>query len=259
MPKDNRRRGGGRRNEPPRQGGGGAGQGQRGGRGGRGGQGRRSPYPGWMLQDPMERVGREYEGIEQQARRQLEQDTARTYGTYGALQRELAPMAGQYDAEATRIASELQGQLGGLSGLIGQPVPPGELGAAQGAFGAAGAGALGMLAGDRSRNLGYAQSAQRQAALEPEVMARRMQEGMRGELADLRSQMPGRLDELADTRLQQMLARREMAMRQQQLRTEGRSSDAMRQFLLAQIGQQLNRGPGGGRGGGRGRRRGGGR
>jgi hypothetical protein len=259
MPKDNRRqRGAGRRADPPRQGGGGGGRPGGGER--RGGRGRgRSPYPAWMTQDPMERVGREYEGIEQMARRQLEQDIGRTQGVYGALQGQLAPMAGQYDTEAQRIASELQGQLGGLSGLIGQPVPAGELGAAQGAFGAAGAGALGMLAGDRSRNLGYAQSAQRQAAIEPEVMARRMQEGMRNELADLRSQMPGRLDELADTRLQQMLARREMAMRQQQLRTEGRSSDAMRQFLLAQIGQQLNRGPGGGRGGGRGRRRGGGR
>lgn len=154
---------------------------------------------------------------------------------YAGLQEQLAPLAGQYQADLGGIQSRysegiasLQNLLGGSAGATLGGAAAAEAPAATGAFGAIGAGGLGMLAQTGARNVGYQTSALRQSALqqlaERQDLARRRQ--------DLYSDVPERVLE----RLDQL---REQRLQQQQLRQGLTSEKAFNQFLQNQLGVYL--------------------
>lgn len=165
-----------------------------------------------------------------QIKTEARSDRKRIGNIYEALNQNLAPIQGQYDAAAQGIASGLQDQLGSLAGMLNmgsnaQGLAPGELQAAQGAFGQLGASGLQTLAGDRSRQAAWQGSTQRQAALENMTAHRNLLEDKRQLLDDLRNQrvdlkgemapaILAHIGELRDTRAQRRLAQQELELRQ---------------------------------------------
>lgn len=184
---------------------------------------------------------------QQSADRDYGQNAERVSDIYAALQKELGPLAGNYDTAAQGIASDLQGQLGGLAGLLAPSMAAYEglapsdaaaqsaqlLGGTQGSaqaqtdlLGSLGAGGLQLLANDRSRNLGYQTSVQRQGVLQKGVDEKRLLQDFRDTIEDLKgqrfdvmqdvpSQIIARLDQLRQTRKENKLAQSELELRQE--------------------------------------------
>ena len=181
----------------------------------------------------------------EQEEREYGQNTERVGDIYKALQSTLAPLGGQYDTQAQKIAGDLTTQLGSLSGLLkplslGDPTLTGqdaaaanaqytqmaapEVNANLGAFGALGAGGQTLLASDRSRNLGYQTSTQRQVGLDRNAIEKDFLQDFRDTMDDFRAQrmdlvnrQPGeilaRLDQLRQSRKDNRLAQAELELR----------------------------------------------
>jgi hypothetical protein len=206
--------------------------------------------PPWMSENPLEQAKSEADLMTQMAEKQAERDAARISGVYGALGNQLGALNAPYQQQSAQIAQDLQGQIGGLTGLIGTATPAAEQDAAGALMGTLGAGGMELLANDRQRGLDYNTSAQRQGVIESEVTARRYLEDLKTYLADLRSGIPGRADEKRALVFEQMMALKEYLLRRRQEQRAGKSEDAFNTFLQGQIEGSLGGGGKAGGGGG---------
>lgn len=151
---------------------------------------------------------------------------------YAALPGEVKDIYQGYTGASDRIAGNLLNQIGALSSAL--PVyagaPSNELSAFQGAYGDAGQAALGSLASQAQRNVGYGASARTEAGLAERAaidnLIQQRQQIMQGIPQDIES----RIDELREQRLTQQLARSQME-----------SEDATSKYLMDLIRGQLGR------------------
>lgn len=218
------------------------------------------------------------------AGRDYEQNAERVADIYGALGDEIRPLGGQYDTQAQRISGDLNTVLGGLAGLLGPSMeafaglspedaagaqaqllgaaaPEGQ--AAVNMFGALGAGGQSLLANDRSRNLGYQTSAQRQVGLDRSALEKSFLQDYRDLLDDIKqqrldvmqdvpSQIMARLDELRDRKKQfgiaraelrnrQKLAEAELAERRKQFNYGRRQNNRQMDFAESEIDRRQNK------------------
>jgi hypothetical protein len=160
---------------------------------------------------------------EARARDLTEELRAQSEGIYGALGGELRQQEGYYENQYPKIAQGLTENLQGLPGM-GEVSPSSELAAANVAMGSIGAGGQTLLASDRSRNLGYGASTQRQASIEKGVVGQNYLEQLADALSEIRDERTGVIrdekTEAADLawQLKQAQFERQMAMRDFQLR-----------------------------------------
>ena len=160
---------------------------------------------------------------EARARDLTEELRAQSEGIYGALGGELRQQEGYYENQYPKIAQGLTENLQGLPGM-GEVSPSSELAAANAAMGSIGAGGQTLLASDRSRNLGYGASTQRQASIEKGVVGQNYLEQLADALSEIRDERTGVIrdekTEAADLawQLKQAQFERQMAMRDFQLR-----------------------------------------
>lgn len=189
-----------------------------------------------------------------QARDDYEEADNRIKEIYDSLQANLAPLYGQYDAQSQQITQDLTGQLQQMSSMMGMtPAMTGaaaEGQAAAGAFTGIGAGGLSLLASERSRNLGYQTSTQRQGELERATLRKNYLEDFRDIVESLKereidvqgdkaSAIIQRLDELRDQRYSRGMQERELDIAEQQFnktfRLNKNESKASRDFARDQI------------------------
>ena len=160
---------------------------------------------------------------EARARDLTEELRAQSEGIYGALGGELRQQEGYYEDQYPKIAQGLTQNLQGLPGM-GEVSPSSELAAANAAMGSIGAGGQTLLASDRSRNLGYGASTQRQASIEKGVVGQNYLEQLADALSEIRDERTGVIrdekTEAADLawQLKQAQFERQMALRDFQLR-----------------------------------------
>ena len=160
---------------------------------------------------------------EARARDLTEELRAQSEGIYGALGGELRQQEGYYENQYPKIAEGLTQNLQGLPGM-GEVSPSSELAAANAAMGSIGAGGQTLLASDRSRNLGYGASTQRQASIEKGVVGQNYLEQLADALSEIRDERTGVIrdekTEAADLawQLKQAQFERQMALRDFQLR-----------------------------------------
>lgn len=196
--------------------------------------------------DPiLDEIKRQQESSE----REYEQNASRVAGIYDDLGAELAPVGNAYQKQAQGISGDLNAALGGLAGLLAPSaesanalIPSGdEAAAGVGMFGSIGAGGQTMLASDRSRQLGWDTSLQREVPLQSADYERRFLQDFRDTIDDIQqqrfdtmrdvpSQVLARLDQLRDSKRQNKLAKAELALREQIADREGdRADKAFRQ------------------------------
>jgi hypothetical protein len=160
---------------------------------------------------------------EARARDLTEELRAQSEGVYGALGNELRDQEGYYEQQYPDIASDFTANLQGLPGM-GETSPGSELSAANAAMASIGGGGQTLLASDRSRNLGYGASTQRQASIEKGVVGQNYLEQLADALGEIRDERTGVIrDEKAEARdlawqLKQAQFERQMAMRDFELR-----------------------------------------
>lgn len=244
--------------------GGGKGGGKKGG--GKGGATKRPDLVGRATNDVQVSFQPQLDAIKQAqlaAQQQYADDAARVQNIYGALLNQLGPLSGTYDTAAQGIAGDLSSQIGGLAGLLGssvEGVPASEITAGTNAVGTQGTGALESLAVDRSRNLDYNTSAQRQGGIEQmtasrnylmdlqDLMDQYAQQGL-----DITAQMPAlirsRLGELRDQRWQRKMAQKEFGLRAALAKAQLNGDKATANWIKKQINANRS-GPGNGGGGG---------
>lgn len=187
---------------------------------------------------------RELRQARREGRRDYRQANARVGDVYGALDRELAPLSGQYAGQMEGITQGLQGNLAGLTDLLGgvEGVPQSEVTAGAGLFGTIGAGGLSELASQQARNVGYNTSAQRQGSMERAVTQRNYRQDLTTFLDDLRRQrvdaardLPGlirqRMDEINDRNFERSMALREFTLRARQVGLDTQSQAALSSLL----------------------------
>jgi hypothetical protein len=160
---------------------------------------------------------------EARARDLTEELRAQSEGIYGALGGELRDQEGYYEDQYPKISQGFTESLQGLPGM-GEVSPGSELDAANAAMGSIGEGGQTLLASDRSRNLGYGASTQRQATIEKGVVGQNYLEQLADALSEIRDERTGVIrdekSEAADLawQLKQAQFERQMAMRDFQLR-----------------------------------------
>lgn len=176
--------------------------------------------------------------------REYEQNASRVENIYSGLGDELAPLGTQYQKAAQGISGDLNASLGELAGLLAPNVesanayinPGAEAAAGAGMFGAIGAGGQTMLASDRSRQLGWDTSLQREVPLQSAQYEKRFLQDFRETIDDLKnqrfdvmqdvpSQVLARLDQLRDSKRQNRLAKAELELREQIADREGDRAD----------------------------------
>jgi hypothetical protein len=136
-------------------------------------------------------------------------------------------------------------------------VPQSEISAGTGLFGAIGAGSLEDLASQRSRNVAYNTSAQRQGSMESAIARRNYQTDLHDTLKDIGQQridlmrsvpqqIQARMDQLRQIAFDQMMAQKNFglsaqsaALAQQQAAMQNNSSAAYSQLLGGLTPQQI--------------------
>jgi hypothetical protein len=197
-------------------------------------------------------------------RRQAKQDTRhasrRTRSIYGALGQALKPLGADFTNQSHGISQGLQSDLGGFESHLGSTVPgvpQSEISAGTGLFGTIGAGSLEDLASQRSRNLAYNTSTQRQGSMESAVAQRNYQTDLRDTLKDIGQQkidlmrstpqqIQARMDQLRQIAFDQMMSQKQFglsaqsaALAQQQAAMQNNSSAAYSQLLGGLTPQQI--------------------